>query len=73
MLHKLQGFMSETGHVPEFSRQNQFHEGAMEVSGKRERSGLFCNKSQTCLLVFLWSRIGTDLEMPRVKAYFSLF
>ena len=55
-------------------RHHQLHKkkGARKVSGQRERSGFLCSKFQTWLLVFLWSRNGTDLEIQRVKTYCSI-
>ena len=66
--------VGERARTREFSRQDHAHEhvqhhrlrkykGARVVSGKRERSGHFCSKIQTWLLMFLCFRIGTDVDI----------
>ena len=86
-LQWLQKPMSENGHEPVsfpdriiFTRVfNDVTDcRSKQVQGKcldsaREVATYVCSKIQTWLLVFLWTRIGTDLEIQRVKANFSHF
>ena len=74
ILHKLQVFMSETGHVPEsfpdriifvsmFNCITNWKSPKVQTIclGTRERSGLLCSKIQTSLSGLPWSRIGKRL------------
>ena len=53
--------MSRAGeHGQEVNREVSRKAPARDVSNAHF---FLCSKIQTCLLVFLWSRVGTDLEV----------